>query len=49
LITIDLAERPVLDRQLIIRSTSRVFVVRQLPRELGAQGRTSAWAVPAAG
>jgi hypothetical protein len=49
LITIDLSERPVLDRQLIIRSTSRVFVVRQLPRELGAQGRTSAWAVPAAG
>jgi hypothetical protein len=49
LITIDLSERPVLDRQLIIRSTSRVFVVRQLPRELGAQGRTNAWAVPAAG
>jgi hypothetical protein len=49
LITIDLSERPVLDRQLIIRSTSRVFVVRQLPREPGAQGRTSSWAVPAAG
>jgi hypothetical protein len=49
LITIDLSERPVLDRQLIIRSTSRVFVVRQLPREPGARGRTSSWAVPAAG
>jgi hypothetical protein len=49
LITIDLSERPVLDRQLIIRSTSRVFVVRLLPREPGAQGRTSSWAVPAAG
>jgi hypothetical protein len=49
LVTIDLSERPVLDRQLIIRSTSRVFVVRLLPRERGAQGRTSTWAVPAAG
>jgi len=49
LITIDLSERTVLDGQLIIRSTSRVFVVRQLPREPDAQGRTSSWAVPAAG
>jgi len=49
LITIDLSERPVLDGQLIIRSTSRVFVARQLPREPSAQGRTSSWAVPAAG
>jgi hypothetical protein len=47
LITIDLTERAVLDRQLIVRSTSRVFVARLLPRESGAQGRTSSWAVPA--
>lgn len=48
LITIDLTDRAVLDRQLIIRSTSRVFVARLLSREPGAQGRTSSWAVPAA-
>jgi Family of unknown function (DUF5719) len=47
LITVDLTERAVLDRQLIVRSTSRVFVARLLPREPGAQGRTSSWAVPA--
>jgi Family of unknown function (DUF5719) len=49
LITIDLTERAVLDRQLVVRSSSRVFVARLLPREPGAQGRTSSWAVPAAG
>jgi hypothetical protein len=49
LITLDLTDRIVLDRQLIVRSTSRVFVARLLPREPGAQGRTSSWAVPAAG
>ena len=49
LITIDLTERAALGRQLIVRSTSRVFVARLLPRESGAQGRTSSWAVPAAG
>lgn len=49
LITLDLTDRIVLDRQLIVRSTSRVFVGRLLPREPGAQGRNSSWAVPAAG
>jgi hypothetical protein len=49
LITLDLTDRIVLNRQLIVRSTSRVFVARLLPREPGAQGRTSSWAVPAAG
>lgn len=48
LISIDLTDREVLDRQLIIRSRSRIFVERVLPREPGAQGRTSSWAVPAA-
>jgi hypothetical protein len=48
LISIDLTDRAVLDRQLIVRSTSRIFVERLLPRESGAQGRTSSWAVPAA-
>ncbi len=48
LISIDLTDREVLDRQLIIRSRSRIFVERVLPREPGAQGRISSWAVPAA-
>jgi hypothetical protein len=48
LITLDLTDRIVLDRQLIVRSTSRVFVARLLAREAGAQGRSSSWAVPAA-
>ncbi|WP_117000747.1 DUF5719 family protein [Desertimonas flava] len=33
---------------LIVRSTSRVFVERVLPRESGAQGRVASWLVPAA-
>jgi hypothetical protein len=48
LISIDLTDPAVLDRQLIVRSTSRIFVERSFPREPGARGRTSSWAVPAA-
>lgn len=33
---------------LIVRSTSRVFVERVLPREPGAQGRVASWLIPAA-
>lgn len=33
---------------LIVRSTSRVFVERVLPRESGAQGRVASWLIPAA-
>ena len=35
-----------IDAQLVILSTAPVFVERSLPREAGAQGRTSTWASP---
>lgn len=47
LITIDLTDDLAIDHQLIIRSTSRVFVERLLPREEGALGRVSSWLIPA--
>ena len=37
------------DAQLVVRSTSRVFVERSLPREPGAQGRSASWALPVVG
>lgn len=46
LLTIDLVDPVVLDRELIITSTSRVFVERSTPTGRGAT-RTSSWAVPA--
>ena len=46
LLTVPLVEPDVLDNQLIVRSTSRVFVERSLPREPGAQGRVGSWALP---
>lgn len=46
LITIPLVDPVALDRQLIVRSTSRVFVERSLPREPGARGRVASWAFP---
>ncbi len=49
LITIPLVEQDVVDNPLIIRSTSRVFVERSLPREPGAIGRVGSWALPAPG
>ena len=49
LITIPLTDPAVLDSQLVVRSTSRVFVERSLPREPGAQGRSASWAVPVVG
>ena len=48
LITISLTGAAV-DAQLVVRSTSRVFVERSLPREAGAQGRSASWAVPVVG
>jgi hypothetical protein len=36
-----------LGNQLIVRSTTQVFVERVLPREPDAQGRVATWAVPA--
>jgi hypothetical protein len=36
-----------LGNQLVVRSTTQMFVERILPRESGAQGRVAVWAVPA--
>jgi hypothetical protein len=47
LITIPLTDPAVLDRALVVRATSRVFVERSLPREPGAVGRVGSWALPA--
>ena len=44
--TIPLTDPAVLDSQLVVRSTSPVFVERSLPREPAAQGRSASWAVP---
>jgi hypothetical protein len=49
LITMSLTDTVALDAQLVVRSTSRVFVERSLPREPGAQGRSASWAVPVVG
>jgi hypothetical protein len=46
LIAIPLTDPSALDAQLVIRSTAPAFVERSLPREPGAQGRTTTWAVP---
>jgi hypothetical protein len=46
LITIPLTDPSAIDAQLIVRATVPVFVERSLPREPGAQGRTTTWAVP---
>jgi hypothetical protein len=49
LISIDLTDDAAVGRQLIVRSTSRVFVERLLPRDVGALGRVGSWPLPAAG
>ena len=49
LITVDLTDEAAIDRQLIVRSTSRVFVERLLPRDPGALGRVGSWPLPSAG
>ena len=46
LVTIDLVDPLVLDRELIVTSTNRVFVERSVPTGRGAT-RTVSWAVPA--
>jgi len=46
--TIDLVDPDVLDRELIIQTTNRVFVERLLPRGSGLSGRSGSWALPAA-
>jgi hypothetical protein len=47
-ITVDLTDDTGIGRQLIVRSTSRVFVERSLPRDTGALGRVGSWPLPAA-
>jgi hypothetical protein len=44
---LDLTDPAALGNQLIVRSTTQLFVERVLPREPDAQGRVTAWAVPA--
>ena len=46
LVTIPLTDPAVIDSQLVIRSTSPVFVERSLPREPTTRGRSASWAVP---
>ena len=49
IITIPLTDPAIIDSQVVVRSTSPVFVERSLPREPGAQGRSATWAVPVVG
>jgi hypothetical protein len=44
---LDLTDPLTLGNQLIVRSTTQLFVERILPREPDAQGRVAVWAVPA--
>ncbi len=48
-ITIDLVDPDVIDRELIVQSTNRVFVERSLPRGEGLAGTSGSWALPSAG
>jgi hypothetical protein len=48
-ITIDLTDPDVIDRELIVQSTNRVFVERRLPRGGDLAGTSGSWALPAAG
>jgi hypothetical protein len=43
----DLTDPAALNHQLIVRSSTQLFVERVLPREPDAQGRVAVWAVPA--
>jgi hypothetical protein len=47
-ITIDLVDADVLDRELIVQSSNRVFVERALPRGGSPGGTSGSWALPAA-
>ena len=44
---LDLTDPAAIGNQLIVRSTTQLFVERVLPREPDAQGRVAVWAVPA--
>lgn len=47
LITLDLTDPQTVGNPLIVRSTSRVFVERIVPREPNSQGRVASWLIPA--
>ena len=49
IITIDLVDPDVLGRELIVSSTSRVFVERSLPRNNDLPGRSGSWLLPVSG
>jgi hypothetical protein len=48
LAALPLTDPSAIDAQLVVRSTTPVFVERSLPREPGTKGRTTTWAVPVA-
>lgn len=48
IITIDLTDPDVVGQELIVRSTSRVFVERLLPRGGDLEGRSGSWLLPSA-
>jgi hypothetical protein len=47
-ISIDLVDEAVLDRELIVQASSRVFVERSLARGNGLSGSSGSWALPSA-
>jgi hypothetical protein len=47
-IAIDLVDDAVLDRELIVQASNRVFVERSLARGNGLSGQSGSWALPAA-
>lgn len=49
IITIDLVDPDALGRELIVSSTSRIFVERSLPRDNDLPGRSSSWLLPVSG
>jgi hypothetical protein len=49
IITVDLVDPAVLGRELIVGSTSRVFVERSLPRNNDLPGRSGSWLLPVSG
>jgi len=48
IITIDLTDPDAVGQELIVRSTSRVFIERLLPRGRGLEGRSGSWLLPSA-
>jgi hypothetical protein len=49
ILTIDLVAPEVIDRELIVQSSNRVFVERSLDRGADLEGRSGSWALPSTG